>query len=266
MYFCLKDTIQETCGWIAAVVNLYFFITPIKPFINLLKGKITFEETPGIFTTICYINCVCFYTYGELTFSDQMRLSYIIGSAIFLILIMIYLYYEIRKYIFDSILNFLILATGTYSVYVGLTVILDDDQIAAKFCNATSLAYFFFPIQTIYKVITYKNYKIIAVKYNWIHVFTSFNWTVYGALILENLLVYPHVINIILCLIQLYIYYSYKKKYPSIEEKDNNNDTIGIESNSNEEGKNDDFKIKGFEEENSNIKNRPVKIVENANN
>ena len=110
----------------------------------------------------------------------------------------------------------------------------------------------------------YKNYNIIAVKYNWIHVFTSVNWTVYGVLILENLLVYPHVINIILCLIQLYIYYSYKKKYPSIEEKVNN--TIGIESNANEEGKNEDVKIKGVEEENANIKNKPVEIVESENN
>lgn len=263
MNFSISDTIQETCGWIACVVNLYFYITPIKPFLNLIKGKITLEDTPGIFTTICYINCLCFYTYGELTFSDQMRLSYIIGSAIFLILIMIYLYYEIKKYIFDTILNFLILVTGTFSLYIGLTVILDDDQVAAKFCNVSSLAYFFFPIQTIYKVIMNKDYNIIQVKYNKIHVLASFNWIVYGALILENLLVYPHVINMILCLIQLYIHDSYKKKYPSIEEKVN---TIGIESNSNEEGKNDEIKIKEFEEDNINVKNRPVKIVESIKN
>ena len=263
MQFDIKDAIQETCGWIGCVMNLYFYLIPVMPFINVLKGKINFEDTPGIYVTVCYVNCVCWYTYGELTFSDQMRLSYIVGSVINLVLIIIYLFYEIKKYVFDTILNILIISTGTYSVYVGLTVILDDDQIAAKFCNVSSLAYFYFPAETIYKVIKQKNYNIIYVKRNWINVFTSFCWIVYGVLILENLLVYPHVINIILSLIQIYIYKNYKKKYPNIGEKDGTNNTIGIENTGNDENKIDETtKIKGDEENEPHIKERPVKIVE----
>ena len=265
MEFCYKDAFQEACGWIGAAMSLYFFITPIMPFIKLIKGKINYEETPGAYVTICYINSVCWYTYGELTFSDQMRISYIIGSVIFLILLMIYSYYEIKKYIFDTILNICILGTGTYSLYVGLTVILDDDQIAAKFCNVSSLLYFFFPVQIIYKVIVYKNYNLISVKFNTMHIITSFCWAVYGVMILENLLAYPHLVNIILCLIQLYLYYIYKKKYPSIEEKPVSNNSIGLENNGNEEGNLEETKIKGDEEKQAIIKERPVKIVDQIN-
>lgn len=264
MQFCYRDAIQEACGWIGAAMNLYFFIIPTKPFINLLKGKINFEDTPIFYITICYINSVCWYTYGELTFSDQMRLSYIIGSAIFLILILIYLYYEIRKYIFDTILNIGILGTGTYSLYVGLTLIFDDDQVAAKFCNVSSFIYFFFPMKVIYKVIVYKAYNLISVKFNIIHIITSFLWTVYGVLILENLLAYPHLINIILSLIQLYLYYIYKKKFPSIEENPVNN-SIGLENNGNEENNNEATKIKGDDEGQEAIKEKPVKIIDQIN-
>ena len=261
MEFCWRDAIQETCGWIGCAVNLYFFIIPVMPFINVLKGKLNFEDAPGIYVTVCYVNCVCWYTYGELTFSDQMRLSYIIGSVINLILILIYLFYEIRKYIFDTILNILILSTGTYSVYVGLTVILDDDQVAAKFCNATSLVYFFYPVRTIYRVIYQKNYKIISLNYNYISIFNDFCWTVYGVLILENLLAIPHLINIILSLIQLYIYKTYKEKFKGLDEKETN--TLGIENNGNEETKIEETKIKG--DIDVNIKERPVKIIEREN-
>lgn len=264
MEFCYRDAIQEACGWIGAAMNLYFYILPTMPFINLLKGKINFEDTPGVYVTICYINSVCWYTYGELTFSDQMRLSYIIGSVIFLILLLIYLYYEIRKYTFDTILNICILGTGTYSLYVGLTEILDDDQIAAKFCNVSSLLYFFFPMHVIYKVIVHKTYNLISVKLNVIHIITSFFWTVYGVLILENLLAYPHLINIILCLIQLYLYYFYKNKYPTIEEKPLNN-SIGLENNGIEESNIEDNKIKGDDEGQDSIKERPVKIIDQIN-
>ena len=261
----IKDAIQETCGWIGCVMNVYFYILPIMPFINVIKGKINFEESPGLFVTISYVNCLCWYIYGELTFSDQMRLSYIIGSLIYLILFFIYLFYEIRKYIFDTILNILLIGTGTYSVYVGLIIIFDDDQIAAKFCNVTSLASFYFPSEIIYKVIKDKNYNIISVKNNWINVATSFCWLVYGVLILENLMVYPHVINIILSLVQIYLYKNYKKKFPNISEKDNNN-TLDIETVGNEDTKLEEAKIKNDDNDNdSNIKERPVKIVDKEN-
>ena len=261
MQFCWRDANQETCGWVGSIVNLYFFLTPVMPFINVIKGKINFEDSPGIYVTVCYVNCVCWYTYGELTFSDQMRFSYIIGTIINLILLLIYLFYEIRKYIFDTILNILILSTGTYSVYVGLTVILDDDQVAAKFCNATSLAYFFFPVRTIYRVINQKNYYLISLKYNYISILNDVCWSIYGILILENLLAIPHLINIILSLIQLYIYKTYKQKFHEFGEKDGN--TLGIENNENEESKIEDIKIKG--DINENIKERPVKIIEKEN-
>ena len=261
MLFSIKDTIQEICGWIGCFMNLYFYYLPIIPIINLIKGKINFEDTPGISLTVGYVNCVCWYTYGELTFSDQMRISYIIGSIIYLILILIYLYYEIKKYIFDTILNIAILATGTYSVYVGLTVLIDDDQVAAKFCNATSLAYFYFPIKIIYKVIMDKEYYLINVRNNWISIFTSFCWSVYAILILEELMAYPHIINIILCLIQIFIYNIYKKKFPLYFHKYNN--TINIEDKGNEE-KFEDNKFK--DKEINNLKEKPVKIVDNINN
>ena len=47
-------------------------------------------------------------------------------------------------------------------------------------------------------------------------------------------MVYPFVINIILSLIQIYIYKYFKKRFPNMNAKDN---TIGVENIGNEESK-----------------------------
>jgi hypothetical protein len=230
----IKEAIQETCGWIGCVMNLYYYLLPVMPFINIIKGKIKFEDSPGIYVTINYINCVCWYTYGEMIFSEQIQISYILGAFIYLVLILIYLFYEIRKYIVDTFVNILLIAIGTYLIYTGFTVIFDDDQIAAIFCNISSLASFYFPAEIIYKVIKDKNYNIISIKNNLINIVTSFFWLVYGVLILEDLMVYPFVINIILSLLQIYIYKNFKKRFPNMNAKEN---IIGIENIGNEESK-----------------------------
>ena len=54
----IKDVVQEIGGWTAAILTLYLFIPQLYPYINLLKGKINYEETPGAYVFIHYIsNC-----------------------------------------------------------------------------------------------------------------------------------------------------------------------------------------------------------------
>ena len=55
------DVIQECFGWLGACMNITFYLSPIMPFINVLKGKISFEDTPGIYVTTCYVNCFIWY-------------------------------------------------------------------------------------------------------------------------------------------------------------------------------------------------------------
>ena len=141
------ETFQEITGWIGCGITVLSFIFPIFPYLNVLRGKISFEDTPAVFVTISYINYTfssyayyfditggkdvnyfCWYVYGDMIFSDQLKYAYIIGSGINLILMIIYLAYEVKKYLVDSILNTLILITGTWALYRALTIIIDDDR------------------------------------------------------------------------------------------------------------------------------------------
>ena len=152
------DTVQECIGWAAAGFTVCYYLAPVLPFINVLKGKLDFENTPGVFVTTCYVNCFVWYIYGDMIFSDQVKYANLAASCISLVLMVIYLIYELKKYLVDSILNALILITGTWAVYRALTIIIDDDRIIGKICIGTTLVVYLSPMQVLYKVMKEKNY------------------------------------------------------------------------------------------------------------
>ena len=193
--------------------------------------------------------------------SDQIKYCYMIGGIVNLILMIIYLAYEVKKYLVDSILNTLILITGTWALYWALTFIIEDDRIVGKICIGTSCVVFLSPIQIIYKVIKEKNYILIPI-YNCYLIFLySICWVVYGIFITDFYVVFPNAIAIVLALVEIIIYLNYKRKYPGIGEREFSS-TIGIETTANEEAskKEDSSSIK-MEEVDDKVKEKPVKII-----
>ena len=108
-----------------------------------------FEETPGFYAGITYVNCLCWYIYGDFLYSDKIKYIYLIGAIINFIFVFIYLFYEIRKYKQDAILNGLIIISGTYMIYVGLTIVIDNVDVIAKICFASYSILFLFPMHII---------------------------------------------------------------------------------------------------------------------
>ena len=256
------DKIQEIFGWVATGLTMCFYISPVIPFINVFKGKLSYEDTPVIIISTSYVNCFCWYIYGDMILSDQIKMCNMIGAISSLILICIYLLFELKKYAIDAILNALIIITGTLALYRGLTVIINDDSIIGKICNGTSIIVFLSPIQLIYRVIKEKNYILIPIYTAYVSFIASSCWVTYGVFIHDFYVILPNLFGIILAIIQILVYFNYKRKYPSIGDKVIN-PTIDIETETgNEEGKKDEStSIKVDEDSHNNIKEKPVKII-----
>ena len=256
------EYVQETFGWIATGLSICGFISPIFPYLNVIRGRLSFEETPAVLVTTSYVNYFCWYVYGDMIFSDQIKYCYIIGSCINLVLMVIYLVYEIRRYLVDTILNTLILVTGTWALYRALTIIIDDDRIVGKICVGTSCIVFLNQVQIIYKVLKDRNYNLIPIYNCWIALFSSICWVVYGIFITDFYLVFANTILIILSLVQVIIYINFSRKYPP-PGKAEFSSTIGIETTSNDETKKEETPIKIDEENDVKGKEKPVKIYNN---
>ena len=254
------DTIQEYIGWAAAAVTVVYYLAPIEPFIRVIRGKLSFEDTPGVFVTTCYVNCFVWYIYGDMIFSDQIKYSNFIAACVSLLLMVIYLIFELRKYLVDSILNALIIITGTWAVYRALTIIIDDDRIVGKICVGTSIVVYLTPIQILYRVIKEKNYILIPFYSSIIYLFAAIGWVVYGVFITEFYIVCPHVAGIIVSLVQIAVYLNFKRKYPVIGDRDFSS-TIGIETSGAEETKKEEPSVKVDEDKQPKTKEKPVKIV-----
>ena len=260
----MDEKIQDLFGWTATCSTMCFYFSPIFPFINVLKGKINYEDTPGILVTSIYINCFCWYIYGDTIFSEPIKICNLIGAIISFFLMLIYLAYEIKKYTVDAILNILIIFTGSYAVSKGFTIMIDDDTIIGKICFGTSCLVLPTPIQLIYRVMKEKNYNLISIYLACISLVSSCFWIIHGVFIKDLYIVFPNIIRIILSKIQIFIFLKYKRKYPGIGERDSS--TIGIETNENEKEKKEEESNKDDEDVSATEKEKAVKIVSKIDN
>ena len=73
-------------------------------------------------------------------------------------------------------------------------------------------------------------------------------------------MVFPNAIAIVLSLVEIIIYLSYKRKYPAIGEREFSS-TIGIETSANEEGTKKEEPAIKMDEEEVKGKEKPVKII-----
>lgn len=251
------DTIQESIGWIAGCFNICFYLTPIFNFIKVLKGKVNFEESPGVYVTTCYVNCFIWFIYGDMIFSDQVKISNMIAALINLIFMLIYLAFELKKYFVDAILNTLILITGSWACYRALTIVIDDDRVVGDICIGTTIIIFISPIQILYKVFKEKNYNIIPVFSAIIFLLACLFWFIYAIFIKDFYLAFPNVLGIVLSSIEIAVYINCKRRYPGIGESGASG-TIDIVSGGNDEKK-DETPIKIDE-------GKPVEIVNKLDN
>ena len=253
------DKYEEEIGWIAGGLTVLYHLAPINTFVQVIRGRLHYEDSPGIFITTCYINSFLWFLYGDMIFSDPMKYCFLISAGVCAFFLNIYLLFEIKKYTVDSILNALNLVTGTWAAYRTLDVLIDDDRILGKICVCSALVVYLTPVYIIYKVIKGKNYGIIPFNSSIIYLLTCIAWVIYGIILTDILIIAPFSIGIFISLVQLCFYLYYKMKYPTIGEHVFSS-TIGIENIGNENTIKEETKFSNLEI-NKNAKEKPVKII-----
>lgn len=252
------ELIQELLGWIASVLNIIFYLIPCSPFIKVIEGKLNFEDTPGVYVTTCYINTFLWFIYGVMTVNDQIKISNMISAIISLIFIMIYLLYELKKYFVDSVLNFLILISGSWAVYRALTIVADDDITCGYICLGTTVIVLISPLVVLYKVCKEKNYHLIQFFSAWIYLLNTLFWFIYSILIKDIFLAVPNTLGFFVSVLEIGMYIHYRRKYGIGESFSS---SIDITTGSGDDSKKEEIPIKSEED-----KERPVKIINKLDN
>ena len=278
--------LEDTFGWIGCFLNTCFFLVELIPFINIIRGKVYFEDSPGFFMSASYANSFLWSIYGDLVFSEQIKTTNMIACLICFIALMIYLSYERKKYLLDSILNFLMIFMVSWAVFKYLSIEVDDDRVVGKLCFCSSCIIYMHFYYIIYRVVKEKNYMLIPFNHITIYFVNSIIWIFYGIVTNDFYVILPNSMGTLLSLIQVIIYIKYESKYPLLAE----NDFTANENNGNEENKKEDKedkidkedkddnndkddkdekednKIKNEDEDSSKNIPKPVKIVSKNDN
>ena len=238
-------------------LSVAFFLTLVIPFFNVLRCKLNYEFTPIALINTIYVDSIAWYIYADKIICQPLKLCHTIGAICTLLLIIIYLAFELKKYLVDSILNLLILILGTLVMHKGLTIVVEDAQMVGKVCIATKLITFFTPILMIYRVIKEKNYKLISINNTFTCMCACIGWVLYGKFTNDINIMIPNIAGIVLCFIQFIVYLNIKKKYPHYVGPSS---TIGIETTSGDDVKKGDNAIKIDEDSEIKGKEKPVEI------
>ena len=250
--------LQEIFGWIAFILNIIFYIIPIPHFIKVIQGKLNFEDTPGVYVTTCYMNTFVWFIYGEMTSSDQIKVSNMLASIISFTFIMIYLLYELKKYFVDSVLNFLILISGSWAVYRALTIVVDDDITCGYIGLGTTVLVLISPLVILYKVCKEKNYHLIQVFSAFIYSLNSIFWFIYSIFNKDFYLGIASIIGFFASILQIGVFIHYRRKYGI---RQSFSSSIDITTGSGDESKKEEIPIRSEED-----KVIPVKIINKLDN
>ena len=257
----ILNIIQKCFGWLAFFININFYLSSITPFLNVIKGKLHYEETPGIYVTTCYINCLIWYIYAKMKNNNLIKISYMISGIICLIFISIYLIFEAKKYLCDSILNTFFIVTGTWAFYRALILIVGKIKLVGYITILTTFILFISPMMKLDKMIKEKNFKLTQTFSAWKYLVYSISWLIYAIFLKDIYLIITNSLGIIFALFYIFIKIYYKNKYNLIIIERNSNGEINIASGGNYENKKEEIPIKldyDFPPQNE---DKPVTIV-----
>ena len=205
--------VAKIFGWSATIICIYFFLAPVVPFLQVLKGKLNYKDSPGVLLIMSFMNCILWADYGLVKNDFQVYFCNAIGGSTTLIWITIYLIYLGNQNVGLGLLY----NVGLILVLVGIMLVfyfvvpLEITGYSAMIFNVLMYAA---PGEKIYQVINTKNYRLIPI-FSVIGGFAaSFCWLIYGLFQKDLNIIIPNGLGLVAAILQVIVYliYYFKSK------------------------------------------------------
>ena len=253
--------IKKSFGLLAACLNIIFHLSPIKPFLNVVKCKINIEETPGVYVLNCYLNCLIWYIYGKMKSNSILKISNMISGIINLVFLFIYLLFESKRYFCDSLLNSFFIITGTWILYRALILIINSSKLVGFISIGTTLLIFLSPYRKLYKAYKEKHYNFKIVFSPWKYLFSCLFWYTYSFFVKDLYLAISNCVGIIFSLIYIFIRFYFFRRKKINAKKRGSAGNINITGGTNDENKKEEIPIKLYYDSQNQNEDKTVKVV-----
>jgi uncharacterized protein with PQ loop repeat len=200
----------------ACILSFINYSIPIIPLIKIFKKQLKIEDISIMRIVTNYVISFFWYYYADKVSYRQIKYVNIISLFGSLIGICIYLYFEFKIDIFDSILNALMIFFGSLFFYYYYDYILGNLNMYGKICMIAHLIMLLYPVYLILLVIKNKDYSFIQINISIISLAASLMWLIYGKINEDTYIKISYGVQAILDLIQILLYQYCKRKNPQI--------------------------------------------------
>ena len=217
--------VESIFGWIGFVISTYFYMSPVVPFLKVIKGEKYYKDAPGILLICNIMNCILWTDYGLLKDSFQLYFTCALGGSITLIWITIYFSFLSKKNFFLSFLiNLLLFSIISAITYVFYEIL--DIKITGYVALVFNILMLAAPGEKIYTVIKTGNYELIPIFSTIGTLLCAGSWLMFGVYQRDLNLIIPNGLGLMFGFFQLFVYCYYYKKSKTALSEDENDDVV----------------------------------------
>ena len=198
-------------GWVGNALALYFYIAPIVPFVKVIKGQMTWKQSPGVLLLCSFLNCILWSDYGLITNQFLLYLANGLGGTITLIYITIFLIHVAdRKVLLSLFYNFFLICciVEIYFVFYYLVPF----KVTGIIANIFNVLMYAAPGEKIYQICKGASYQLIPIWSTIGGTACSTSWMCYGIYQKDYYVVIPNALGVLASIVQIVIFVIYRRK------------------------------------------------------
>ena len=198
-------------GWVGNALALYFYIAPIVPFVKVIKGEMTWKQSPGVLLLCSFLNCILWSDYGLITNQFLLYLANGLGGTITLIYITIFLIHVAdRKVLLSLFYNFFLICciVEIYFVFYYLVPF----KVTGIIANIFNVLMYAAPGEKIYQICKGASYQLIPIWSTIGGTACSTSWMCYGIYQKDIYVVIPNALGVLASIVQIVIFVIYRRK------------------------------------------------------
>ena len=206
-----EDKVGDIFGWVGTGISTFFYIAPVIPFIKLIKGEISYKESPGILLICSFMNCILWGDYGLLLDRFLIYFANGIGGVITLIWIVIFIIHYVEKRFAMALLYNLILIIAIVGIAM-LFFFIVPYEVTGKIAMVFNVLMYASPGEKMITVCKTGNYKLIPIWSTLGGTACSACWMIYGIYLVDWNQIIPNGLGVIFSIIQIIVFLFYKIK------------------------------------------------------
>ena len=207
-----KDDLGSTIfGWVGTALALYFYIAPIVPFVKVIKGEMTWKQSPGVLLLCSFLNCILWSDYGLITNQFSIYLANGLGGTITLIYITIFLIHVAdRKVLLSLFYNFFLICCIVEIYFVFYYLV--PSKVTGIIANVFNVLMYAAPGEKIYQICKGASYQLIPIWSTIGGTACSTSWMCYGIYQKDYYVVIPNALGVLASIVQIVIFVIYRRK------------------------------------------------------